>query len=218
MSSNQLFDVLITFKSASNVPVGDLIARSSNPFLIVLLTPRTPPSPEHPPFPLRYRTSTKRSTRNPEWNETWHLGGIPVEGFDLEIKVKNEDRPGDFDDRLGVAEFSITKLPSATENGEAGEEAEENVLKIKKRKASRRAYAATYIVAWCNGDFKKQRGRVNIFRMIELTAGYYFNSKSWKVDMYKELSLRFRSDEMEYSHIISDRNSHSILYSNIRDV
>ena len=161
MSSKQLSDVLITFKSASNVPIGDLLKRSSDPFLLVSLTPRTPPSPEYPPFPLTYRTITKRETRNPEWNETWHLGGIPVEGFDLEIKVTDEDKPGNLDDRLGVAEFSVTKLPSAAQDGKAGE-AQEHVLKIKKRKARRRAYAATYLVAWCNGDFKKQRGRVPI--------------------------------------------------------
>ena len=161
MSSESLSDVLITFKNASNIPIGDIIGRTSDPFLVVNLTPRTPPSPEHPPFPLTYRTTTKRQTRNPQWNETWHLGGIPLEGFDLEIKIKDEDKPGHFDDGLGGAELSVTELPSAAEGGKAGE-VEEYILKIKKRKASQKAFAATYIAAWCGGDFKKQRGRVSL--------------------------------------------------------
>ena len=162
MTSGQLSDVLITFKTASNVPIRDLISKSSDPYLLALLSPRTPPSPEYPPFPLTYRTTTKRETRNPEWNETWHLGGIPIEGFDMKIKIYDEDKPGEFGDRLGVADFSVSKLPSAAVDGNAGE-AQEFELKIKKRKASRRAYAATYLVAWCNRDFKKQRGRVTAF-------------------------------------------------------
>jgi hypothetical protein len=161
MSSKSLSDVLITFESASNIPIGDVIRRTSDPFLVVNLTPRTPPSPEYPPFPLTYRTTTKWQTRNPEWNETWHLGGIPLEGFDLEIQIKDKDKPGHFDDRLGVAELSVTELPSAAEGGKPGE-IQEYVLKIKKRKASQKAYAATYLAAWCAGDFKKQRGRVSL--------------------------------------------------------
>jgi len=159
MSSKQLSDILITFKSASKVPIGDLIQQSSDCYLLAHLTPRTPPSPEHPPFPLTFRTSTKRETRDPEWEESWHLGGIPAEGFELLIKIYDEDKPGDFDDRLGEAIYDARELPPAGSDGKGGE-TQEHVLKIKKRKASRRAYAATYLVAWCNQDFKKQRGRV----------------------------------------------------------
>lgn len=161
MSSKQLSDILITFKSGSKVPIGDLIAQSSDPFLRAQLTPRTPPSPDHPPFPLTFRTSTKRATRDPEWNETWHLGGVPADGFDLKIKIYDEDKPGDLDDKLGVATLSVSKLPPMTSDGKPGQ-VDEHVLKIQKRKASRRAYASTYLVAWCHQDFKKQRGRVTI--------------------------------------------------------
>src|SRR5208282_5128370 len=176
MSSKQLSDVLITFKSASNVPIGDLVTKSSDPYLLALLYPRTPPSPEYPPFPLTYRTTTKRETRNPEWNETWRLGGIPVEGFDTEIKIYDERKLGDFDDRLGVADFSVTKLPSAAADGKPGE-VQEFELKIKKRKASRKAYAATYLVAWCNRDFKKQRGRVTNFHFQGINNRLLYPSK-----------------------------------------
>jgi hypothetical protein len=160
MPAGQLSDVLITFKSASNVPIRDLVSKSSDPFLLALLTPRTPPSPEHPPFLLTFRTTTKRETRNPEWNENWHLGGMPPEGFDLRIKICDEDKPGDFDDRLGVAELSVAELPPAGADGKSGE-VHKHVLKIMKRKASRRAYTATYLIALCNRDFTKQRGRVD---------------------------------------------------------
>jgi hypothetical protein len=162
MPSKQLSDILITFKGGSRVPIGDIIAQSSDPFLRAQLTPRTPPSPDHPPFPLTFRTSTDRATRNPEWNETWHLGGIPSEGFDLEIKVLDEDKPGDFDDKLGVARLPMPRLPSPSSDGKPGEP-EEFTLKIEKRKASKRAYAATYVISWCNKDFKKQRGRVSVY-------------------------------------------------------
>jgi Ca2+-dependent lipid-binding protein len=159
MSSPKLSDILITFKFASHVPVGDAIVQSSDPYVLACLTPRVPPSQEHPPFPLTYRSTTQRRTRNPEWNETWHLGGIPAEGFDLKIKLYDEDRPGDRDDRLGVAAYSVRKLPPAASDGKPGEE-EEHELKIQKKKASKRVYALTYLVAWCHADFKKQRGRV----------------------------------------------------------
>lgn len=159
MSSKQLSDILITFKSASKIPIGDAIAQSSDPYLLVCLTPRTSPSKDHPPFPLTFRTSTKRETRDPEWNEQWHLGGIPAEGFDLKIKIYDEDKPGDWDDRLGIADLAVDRLPSVGQGEEKGEE-KEYVLKIQKRKGSKRAYALTYLVAWCHQDFKKQRGRV----------------------------------------------------------
>ena len=160
MSAKPLSDVLITFKGASHIPIGDFMAQSSDPYLYARLTPRIPPSSKHPPFPLTFRTSTLRHTRDPEWNETWHLGGIPPDGFDLEVKIMDEDKPGDFDDRLGIAYLSVPQLPSASGDGGAGE-LQEYTLKVKKRKASRRAYASTYISAWCSGDFKKQRGRVD---------------------------------------------------------
>jgi len=60
-------------------------------------------------------------------------------------KLKSKDRPENLD---GVAECSVTKLPSAAQDGKAGE-AQEHVLEIKKRKARQRAYAATYLVVWC---------------------------------------------------------------------
>jgi Ca2+-dependent lipid-binding protein len=161
MSPKQLSDILITFKSASKVPVGDAITQSSDPYLLAHLTPRVPPSKDHPPFPLTFRTSTKPTTRNPEWNEQWHLGGIPPEGFDLRIKIYDEDKPGDWDDRLGIAELAVNQLPSTGSGEGNGGEEKEYVLKIQKRKASKRAYALTYLVSWCHGDFKKQRGRVS---------------------------------------------------------
>ena len=159
MTSKQLSDILITFKRGTGIPIDDMIAQSSNPYMIALLTPRVAPSPEHPPFPLTFRTSTKRHTRSPEWNDTWHLGGIPVEGFTLKLKIYDEDKPGDTDDRLGIAELDLNNL-RPTSDGKAGEE-QEFLLKIKKRKASRRAYILTYLGAWCRGDFNKQRGRVS---------------------------------------------------------
>jgi len=160
MSCKQLSDVVITFKGASHIPIGHWMTHSSDPYLYARLTPRARPSPEHPPFPLTLRTSTLRHTRDPEWNENWQLGGMPPEGFDLEVGVMDEYKPGDFDDRLGIAYLSITQLPLGGQDGGAGKPME-YILKIKKRKASRKAYIATYLVAWCHRDFTKQRGRVN---------------------------------------------------------
>jgi hypothetical protein len=87
---------------------------------------------------------------------------MPSEGFDLLIKVSDEDKPGDFDDRLGEAVYNVNELPPTASDGQPGE-SQVHVLKIKKRKASQRVYAATYLVAWCHRDFKKQRGRVILF-------------------------------------------------------
>jgi hypothetical protein len=197
MGSAQLSDILITFKSASNVPISDLVSKASDPYLIALITPRTCPSQAHPPFPLSFRTSTKRESRNPEWMETWHLGGMPIEGFDLRIKIYDEDKPGDRDVRLGVAELSLPRLPPANPEGGRGDP-QVYVLKIMKRKASRRAYATTYLVAWCSGDFNKQRGRVSMcIGIISRITGYDLGSKSRKVNVHEKLSLCPWSDEME---------------------
>ena len=171
MAEKDLSDVLITFNRASHIPVRDLISHASDPYLIALLTPRSSPSTQHPPFPLRFRTTTKRHTRDPNWNESWHLGGMPPEGFDLEIKIFDEGKFGEINDRLGVAEISVDKLSPPQPPGEKPREIYEHELKIKKRKARKRAYAATYLVAWCNQDFTKQRGRVSPIREI-LILGY----------------------------------------------
>ena len=94
----------------------------------------------------------------------------------MQINIYDEDKPGDFDDRLGVADFSVTKLPSAAADGKPGE-AQEFELKMKKRKASRKAYPATYLVVWCNRDFKKQRGRVKMtFGLTEKRSIYQYKT------------------------------------------
>ena len=186
------------------------MGHNSDPYIVAHFTPHTPPSDQHPPFPLTFRTTTERRTRNPEWNEAWHLGGIPQAGFDLIVKIYDEDKPGDFDDRLGIAEFSMDNLPSAgTSENESDGQAQEFVLKIKKRKASRRAYATTYLVAWCNADFKKQRGRVRYSVSQQANdTGYNFCAESRKVNVYSELSLRTGSHEMVSPHISNDCTPH----------
>ena len=94
------------------------------------------------------------------------MGGIPAEGFDLKIKIWDEDKPGDWDDRLGIADLAVPRLPEPGDQEGKGGEEREYTLKIKKRKASKRAYALTYLVAWCHRDFKKQRGRVLVSLML----------------------------------------------------
>lgn len=80
----------------------------------------------------------------------------------MRIKIYDEDKPGDWDDRLGIADLAVNQLPSVGSGAGKGGEEKEYVLKIQKRKASKRAYALTYMVAWCHKDFKKQRGRVTL--------------------------------------------------------
>ena len=211
MTSKQLLDILITFKHASHIPVRDIMSQSSDPYLLAFLTPRAPPSPEHPPFPLTFRTTTKRHTRDPQWEEAWHLGGMPLEGFDLVLKLFDEDKPRDLDNGLGIAELSVNEnLPPTGEDGKPGEP-RMHELKIKKRKANRQTYAATYLVAWCNRDFKRQRGRV-LPPHSYLTIGNNIDSKPWQVNVYKELSLCIGPNEMECTCFSNDCISLSYQY------
>ncbi|KAF8252816.1 hypothetical protein K440DRAFT_685052 [Wilcoxina mikolae CBS 423.85] len=101
------YKINITFHSAHNLPVGDIPSFSSDPYVIATLRFPNTNLPK-----LHHRTPTIRSTREPQWNDSWGVGNVPVTGVLLKVKVMDED-PGDLDDLLGVTRIETGRLDSA---------------------------------------------------------------------------------------------------------
>ncbi|KAF3931506.1 hypothetical protein ABW19_dt0205563 [Dactylella cylindrospora] len=103
------YDVYITVVSASHVPVGDIHGKSDVYIIGKLknvkgLVPNEPESSR-----IHFRTSTCRSTRDPEWNEKWKFGSLR-EGTYLKLKLFDEDPRKKLDDKLGSVKFTFSNL------------------------------------------------------------------------------------------------------------
>jgi hypothetical protein len=125
--------VQFTFHRAKNLPVSDLKARSSDPYILVTLT-----SPgiqkrhkEDPDMVLR--TKTIHKSTNPEWDQQWIVANIPSSGFRLKCRLYDEDTK-DHDDRLGNVTMSANNI------SESWPGIREQAYDIKKRMGSKRAY------------------------------------------------------------------------------
>jgi hypothetical protein len=133
-SARDGYTVQFTFHRAENLPISDIKARSSDPYIIATLT-----SPglqkRHKEDPdMMHRTRTIHRSTNPEWNEQWIVAGIPSSGFRLKCRLYNEDL-GDHGDRLGNVTISANNI------GESWDGIREEGYDIKKRMGSKRAYA-----------------------------------------------------------------------------
>jgi hypothetical protein len=127
------YTVRFTFHRAENLPISDLKARSSDPFIHATLTADLPKRHKEDPD-MVLRTPTVHKSVNPEWNTQWIVAGIPSSGFRLKCRLWDED-PADHDDRLGNVTIYVHQLdknwPGIREEG----------FSVKKRMASKRAYA-----------------------------------------------------------------------------
>ena len=126
------FTVKITFHRATNLPFADINTLSSDPYILAQLN--TSLRSRHKQDPrLRFRTTTKRRSTNPEWNEDWIIANVPADGFELKCRLYDED-PADHDDRLGNIHVRVDRLneqwPGITERA----------YSVKKRMGSKRAY------------------------------------------------------------------------------
>ncbi|KAI9851124.1 MAG: hypothetical protein M1838_004459 [Thelocarpon superellum] len=129
------FTMRFTFHRAANLPIADINAMSSDPFITAELITDLPTRHREDPRFL-FRTPTIRKSTNPEWNCTWVVGNVPASGFLLKARIYDED-PADHDDRLG----NVRVLASGIDESWPG--IHEQSYKIKKRMGSKRAYLVT---------------------------------------------------------------------------
>jgi C2 domain len=126
------YTVKITFNRAHNLPFADFNSLSSDPYLIATL--RTDLLKRHKQDPdLFFRTPTIRRNTNPDWNSVWTIAHVPPSGFDVKIRLYDED-PADHDDRLGNVSVHVNHI----DEGWSG--LKEQSYTIQKRMASKRAY------------------------------------------------------------------------------
>ena len=131
------YAVEITIHRAQHVPVGDLLNRSSDPYIYTTLYPKSPFRQRA----LDYRTHTIRNKLEPTFECRWIVGGVTESGFVLELRLRDAD-PGQLshDDRLGEG---VLVVPTPGEKLEDGWELREHDCKIEKRKGAIRSHVST---------------------------------------------------------------------------
>lgn len=127
------YTLKFTFHRATNLPMADLQAFSSDPYILAQLNVSTPTRHKEDP-PLRFRSPTIRKNCDPVWDESWIVANVPASGFKLKVRVYDED-PADHDDRLGNVHVTVPSL----QQGWAG--VKDQPYEIRKRSGSKRAYA-----------------------------------------------------------------------------
>lgn len=126
------YTVRITFHRAHNLPFADFNSLSSDPYLLANVRTDLQKRHKHDPD-LVYRTPTIRRNTSPEWNSIWTIAHVPSSGFDMKIRLYDED-PADHDDRLGNVHVHINNI------SEGWSGLREQSYDIRKRMASKRAY------------------------------------------------------------------------------
>ena len=131
--------VRVTFHRARNLPTADINSLSSDPFIVAHLSTSLPTRHKEDP-PLMFRTPTIHRSQNPEWNAQWVIANVPTTGFQMKMRIYDED-PADHDDRLGNAHLLVGGI-SANWPGLRQQD-----LKIEKRTGSKRAWIVTGCLA-----------------------------------------------------------------------
>jgi hypothetical protein len=147
MSRQPRYAVEVTIHRARHVPVGDILAFSSDPYIYATLHPQNP-TRGNPGDPsrrqvLEYRTHTVRRNLEPVFDCKWIVGGITESGFVLKLRLRDED-PSQFlhDDRLGKGTLLV---PSLGETLGEGWECGETECKIEKRQGGLGSHVSTYV-------------------------------------------------------------------------
>ena len=136
------YTLKFTFHRATDLPMADINAFSSDPYLVASLKTSLPLRHKEDPR-INFRTRTMRRNVNPEWNADWVVANIPSSGFELKCKIYDED-PADHDDRLGNICIHVDQV---SENWVG---VQEQPYKIKKRMGSKRAYLVRGCVSMFN--------------------------------------------------------------------
>lgn len=147
------YTVKITFHDAEHLPIADLGSLSSDPYLTAHFKTDLPSRHKEDP-PLLFRSRTVWRNTNPVWNQEWIIAHVPTSGFDLKLRLYDEDST-DKDDRLGNAHIEVREL---NENWEG---IQNRSYKIKKSAGSWRAYALRGLTL-CIGKDKHMSGHLRI--------------------------------------------------------
>ncbi|KAJ7708835.1 hypothetical protein B0H17DRAFT_916441 [Mycena rosella] len=142
------YTVEITFNRAKNLPVADISTLSCDPYI---LAEAIIPDVE----PLKFRTPTIRRNRDPTWDATWLVSGVPASGFKLLMILYDEDPGEPSDDRLGkaLARFGPEQMKE-------GFESMETEYTLQKRRGDLHPYILTYLTALLPGEKLKKHNRV----------------------------------------------------------
>ncbi len=102
------YTLKFTFHRAIDLSIGDAHVMSSDPYAYAQLNTGLPQRHKEDPN-LRFRTPTIRRSTTPEWNEEWIVANVPSSGFQLKVRIYDED-PADHDDQLGKIHISVPSL------------------------------------------------------------------------------------------------------------
>jgi hypothetical protein len=126
------YDVRITFKRATALPIADLHTMNSDPYIAAEIKSDLPSRHKEDPT-LKFRSHTVFNSTEPVWDAVWQLAHVPASGFRLKARIYDEDA-NDRDDRLGNAHIQVGPI------SENWKDIKDQGYKIKKRSGSKRAY------------------------------------------------------------------------------
>ncbi|GMK54635.1 hypothetical protein CspeluHIS016_0112210 [Cutaneotrichosporon spelunceum] len=126
------YTLRVVFHSARHLPIGDIGAHSSDPFILAQCETGLPTRHKTDP-PLRFRSASARRTLNPKWEAEWIIAGVPPTGCKLKVRVYDEDN-GSNDDLLAHTTVQTGRL-------DEGVKVEGRVYELSRRGTDLRAMA-----------------------------------------------------------------------------
>lgn len=126
------FTVKFTFHRATKLPMADVHTLSSDPYVTAQLKTSLRPRHKEDP-PMRFRSRTMRRNTEPVWDCEWIVANVPADGFEIKIRIYDED-PNLHDDRLGDVHIRVNGI------GLDWEGIHEQAYKVRRKKANKRAY------------------------------------------------------------------------------
>lgn len=84
------YTIRFRFHQAKNLPMADYASMTSDPYLCAILVTSTPPRHEGDP-PLSLRVPTVHKSVEPTFDCEWTVANIPADGFQLKVRVYDED-------------------------------------------------------------------------------------------------------------------------------
>lgn len=166
------YTLKFTFHRARHLPFADLNTLSSDPYVSAQLKVELPTRHKQDPL-LQYRSRTIQKTVEPEWNAEWIVANVPASGFEMKIRLYDED-PSDHDDRLGNVHIHVNGL------SEQWPGIKEETFKIEKRSGSKRAYFLRGCWAVFNRGFQMTGEMVVSVELLGRTVGNY-GGRVWTV-------------------------------------
>ncbi|KAF3916140.1 hypothetical protein AA313_de0203278 [Arthrobotrys entomopaga] len=155
------YDLLLTIESATHVPVGDVSGTSDVYAIGKLKNVKGLVNPKS--SRVHFRTSTKRATRDPKWNERWRFGGVH-EGTYLKLKLYDEDGKQEKDDKLGSIKLILKDLNTWLLDGQE----HTRHIPIRRLKANKHVQFLTAIFDLCNPEAKRNTPEPQITIKLQL--------------------------------------------------